>query len=145
MQRTTGFTLLELMIVIAIVGILATLAIPSYLSYINRTKFVEVMHATAPYKLAVAICAHEQGNLDGCGTPGKNTIPQNYAAADAKTGYTASVEVSDKGKITAVSQQITAGKVTSFTYILVPTLQANGQLTWATDPSSTCLKESLCR
>ena len=51
--RENGFTLIELMIVIAIIGILAAVAVPQYGQYTKRAKFSEVISATAPIKLSL--------------------------------------------------------------------------------------------
>lgn len=145
-ERTQqGFTLIELMIVVAIIGILAAIAIPSYQTYTARSKFSEVMQMTAPFKLAVEVCSHSTGNVSGCGTPGTNGIPPNFAAVNGTTGYTASVNTAANGVITATSQQIpTVNGVTApYTYILTPTYQAaTGQVTWAT--SGTCSSAGIC-
>lgn len=54
-----GFTLIELMIVVAIIGILAAVAIPSYSNYTNKAKFSEVVLATSGMKTAIEVCAQE--------------------------------------------------------------------------------------
>jgi len=141
-RKNLGLTLLELMVVIAIVSILATIAIPSYQHYSHKAKFSEVIQAVAPYKLAVTTCAHEHEGLSDCATPGQKGIPANFAAPDNKTGYTASVTVGAGGVITATSQRIKIDKEESFTYILTPKYQGNGQITWVT--SGTCSQQGLC-
>ncbi|MDX7712647.1 pilin [Aeromonas caviae] len=56
MKRQSGFTLIELMIVVAIVAILAAIALPAYQSYTKRAKFTEVIAATGPAKTAFEVC-----------------------------------------------------------------------------------------
>jgi type IV pilus assembly protein PilA len=138
--KKSGFTLIELMIVIAIIGILATLAIPMYTNYSSKTKFAEVMQATAPFKLAVELCASETGTLDNC-TNGKNGISEAFLASNPEHGYTADV-TANHGIITATSQRIKIHDKEKFTYVLKPELQANGQVTW--QESGTCQDEHLC-
>ena len=141
-KRQPGFTLIELMIVIAIIGILAALAIPTYQTYTNRAKFSEVVHATAPFKLAVEACVHAQGSLAKCGTPGVNGIPSDIVAADPNKGYTASVKVNPNGVITSTSQQIEINDVKTFVFVLTPAMQVTGQLEWTI--SGTCRDHGIC-
>jgi len=56
LQQQKGFTLIELMIVIAIIGILAALALPAYQSYTYKAKFSDVFTATTSVKSAIDLC-----------------------------------------------------------------------------------------
>lgn len=61
MRTQAGFTLIELMIVVAIAGILAAVAIPQYSDYTMRAKVSNALAAAAPLKTAVALCVQEHG------------------------------------------------------------------------------------
>ena len=62
-NQQSGFTLIELMIVVAIIGILAAIAIPSYMDYTKKAKVSELILATAPAKLAVSEFIVSRGAL----------------------------------------------------------------------------------
>ena len=57
MNKQSGFTLIELMIVVAIIGILAAIALPAYSNYTAKAKYSEMVMAVAPVKTAVSLCA----------------------------------------------------------------------------------------
>jgi type IV pilus assembly protein PilA len=116
-KRTqSGFTLIELMIVVAIVGILASLALPAYSTYTDRAKFAEVIAATAPAKTAIEIAVQTNGLTALTGvSDGSYGI-----SAPTASGYVTSVLTAD-GKITATGL--------GHTYILTASI-GNGQVTW---------------
>jgi len=91
MKKTQGFTLIELMIVVAIIGILAAVALPAYQNYSNRAAFAELVLAVTPRKTAVELAIQTRSpsaltDLDG----GALGIPADVAVAAAVHG--ASVE-----------------------------------------------------
>jgi type IV pilus assembly protein PilA len=73
-NQTAGFTLLEMMIVIAIIGILISIALPSYRRYTQRAHFSEIVQALAPYKVGVEECYQVTDSFDTCNA-GQDGMP----------------------------------------------------------------------
>ena len=134
-----GFTLIELMIVIAIIGILAAVAVPQYGQYTKRAKFTEVVTQTAAAKTAVTLCYQETDALTSCNGTGLVTdypgIPDNTTG---QVGLLKSMSTA-AGVITATGD---TDQLDEKTYILTPTI-ASDRISWAV--SGSCVTENLCK
>jgi type IV pilus assembly protein PilA len=125
-KAQAGFTLIELMIVVAIIGILAAVAIPAYQDYVVKAKFAEVESVANSYKTAVAACIQETGDPANCGNGAGGTTSSNGVPVTQATTHVASVVVA-AGVITVTP---TATTNAASTLVLTPAAGA-GALTWA--------------
>src|SRR5882757_2289554 len=93
-----GFTLIELMIVVAIVGILAAIALPAYQDYAIRARVSEALAAAGACKTSIAEYAASRGTLPA-------SITQSGCSSNA-TQYVAGLDVSSTGVITVTTSSI---------------------------------------
>ena len=143
MKKQSGFTLIELMIVVAIIGILAAVAVPQYQTYTKKAKFTEVVQATQPFKLGIELCFQNNNNdLANC-KPGTGDVPANTTTA---AGNVASVSVANDGTAVITAKAIKGNGLNEETYILKPSKATDGSanaLSWDTTTGS-CKAASIC-
>ena len=130
--RQRGFTLIELMIVVAIIGILAAIAIPQYQNYVARSQVAEALSFSGSAKTAVSEYRMTQGAF-----PTDNGMAGLPAAADMKGTFVNTVTIGANGVITvAMKATGVASAIASKTLTLTPT-DSNGNITWACDAPAT--------
>ena len=147
-----GFSLIELLIVIAIIGILAALGVPKYKEYTLRAKFADVINATLPVKQALVLCYSTGGTYNGVECD--EGLKAVTTTASVTAGGTATLLIQEAFKKNVDSVGVTArgantATITStasaavfgggYTYVLAADASVDGSQKWTIDATSTCL------
>ena len=129
-----GFTLIELMIVVAIIGILAAVALPAYQDYTVRAKVSEVILAASSAKTAVAESAQVNAAMPATASLVVDSQSSKYVSGVAYTGTDAS-----NGFITVTTTTTGDAKISNQVLIMSGVLQPNGQVVWTCGGTTTTI------
>jgi type IV pilus assembly protein PilA len=137
MRKQQGFTLIELMIVVAIIGILAAIAIPAYQDYTIRAQVSEGLNLTGACKAAVTEYYQDQGAF-----PADNATAGLEAKGNIKGKYTTQIEVTAGGICEATYGVDANANITGAVLSMTPTDNA-GSVSWACQGDATLVDKWL--
>ncbi|MEN8274846.1 pilin [Acinetobacter seifertii] len=146
MNAQKGFTLIELMIVVAIIGILAAIAIPAYQDYIVRSKVTEGLNLASSYKTVIAENAGNGASSLVLGVP--NFSPTDSVSTITPNATTGAIVISYTSKVKSIQLTLTpydGGGTTALVAGTVPTNQITWKCTVATPADNNKYVPANCR
>ncbi|EPV3838778.1 prepilin peptidase-dependent pilin [Morganella morganii] len=117
-----GFTLIEVMVVIAIVAVLSAIAVPGYQNYIRKAALIDVLRTVTAFKTGVELCSFDSPSFAGCNS-GQDSVP-----AGSPGRYIKSVNA-ENGVVTVQGNSSLAALTVSTTPVRNP---LNGITAWTT-------------
>ena len=141
-KKQSGFTLIELMIVIAIIGILASVALPAYSTYTKKAKFSEVVLAASNGKGLADLCYQTRGDMTQCNSNVKLGLDANASTltiGDQVTSFAVTGGALADADLVLTAKGVAA--VDDATYILTGS-PTSGSIKWVV--GGDCLVKGLC-
>ncbi|MGF1700000.1 prepilin-type N-terminal cleavage/methylation domain-containing protein [Photobacterium makurazakiensis] len=134
MKKQNGFTLIELMIVVAIIGIISAFAVPAYQDYTKKATLAEFPKAASAVKLAVELCAHENAS-DGTAfkancISAKDYVPAEFILNDMK--ITAAGGTGDNDVAITIKANAAKGPIAKDEAYVMNATYSNDGITWVT-------------
>jgi type IV pilus assembly protein PilA len=139
-----GFTLIELMIVVAIIGILAAIALPAYMDYTARAQAAEALTATAGIRADIAVYLSENGDFVGIDTD--TAMTESLENLGGKYFTAGTVELTVGETTMTISVPFSSGVHNGDTMTISPEVSADGQIqTWVCDGLLSKYLPAACR